>query len=73
MPSEVDDNDLNAMPIYESRPPAWLPKTHGSADLGMCNSRPSYEEMLNRDVVKDTLAFILHVPGKMKMSCRQQA
>jgi hypothetical protein len=71
---EVDDNDPNEMPIYESRPPAWLPKTHGTADLGTCNSRSSSsKEMLNRNIDKDILAFILRVPGKTKMSCRQEA
>lgn len=25
---------VNGMPVYESHPPAWLPKAHESADLG---------------------------------------
>ena len=25
---------VKGMPVYESRPPAWLPKTHEFADLG---------------------------------------
>jgi hypothetical protein len=30
-------DDKQSLPVYESYPPAWLSKAHGSADLGMAN------------------------------------
>lgn len=31
---EEGEHERNNLPVYESIPPAWLPKTHTSADLG---------------------------------------
>lgn len=46
MPSGLGENDRNSMPVYESHPPAWLPKTHASADLGMYTYTIHYEKLI---------------------------
>ena len=33
MREKIDEKQLT-LPVYESRPPKWLPKIHGDADLG---------------------------------------
>ncbi|EKM53974.1 uncharacterized protein PHACADRAFT_196411 [Phanerochaete carnosa HHB-10118-sp] len=49
--------DKDIPPIYESQPPKWLPKAHGSADLGYVSffpPRPDQEEdILTVSNVKD--------------------
>jgi len=33
-----EPNNDQTLALYESHPPKWLPKTHGSADLGWTNN-----------------------------------
>ena len=37
MREKRDEKQLLTLPVYESRPPTWLPKIHGDADLGEQN------------------------------------
>ncbi|KAJ6602183.1 hypothetical protein B0H10DRAFT_2167359 [Mycena sp. CBHHK59/15] len=34
------ENNIRALPLYESHPPDWLPKAHASADLGYTGFHP---------------------------------
>lgn len=34
MREKKDGQQASDLPVYESHPPEWLPKIHGSADLG---------------------------------------
>ncbi len=34
MREKKDGQQASDLPVYESHPPVWLPKIHGSADLG---------------------------------------
>ncbi|KAH8108105.1 hypothetical protein BXZ70DRAFT_1015382 [Cristinia sonorae] len=56
------------LPIYETRPPPWLPKTHHSADLGFIGFYPPHpdqeEDILSETNVKNGLIVGLAVPAE---------
>ncbi|KAF5386158.1 hypothetical protein D9615_002361 [Tricholomella constricta] len=63
MPELTEDTNGNgnAIPIFESHPPAWLPKVHTSADLGYLGFHPPRvgqdEDLLSEANVKN--GFVL--------------
>ncbi|KAG5646821.1 hypothetical protein DXG03_002198 [Asterophora parasitica] len=61
MPEAKDDANGNVMPIYELHPPTWLPKVHGSAELGYLGFYPPHvqqeEDRLTQENVKN--GFVL--------------
>ncbi|KAF8160920.1 hypothetical protein B0H34DRAFT_795767 [Crassisporium funariophilum] len=64
MREKKDEKQSVVLPIYESHPPSWLPKIHGSADLGYAGFHPPRpgqdEDVLSGKNVKD--GFILGQP-----------
>ncbi|OBZ68162.1 Mediator of RNA polymerase II transcription subunit 12 [Grifola frondosa] len=62
------EKELPSLPIYESRPPDWLPQTHISADLGYVGFFPprpdQHEELLTEANVKNGLILGLSVPAE---------
>lgn len=59
--------DTQGLPIYESHPPEWLPKAHGSADLGM-NEQLQLLSYGFQQTLQVTQGFTLHGLDKTKMS-----
>lgn len=47
--------------IHECRPPAWLPKTHASADLGQCDSSLSPKNTTDTFVVNKVILDFTHL------------
>ncbi|KAF8875798.1 hypothetical protein CPB84DRAFT_1853156 [Gymnopilus junonius] len=64
MREKKEDKQLPALPVYQSRPPEWLPKLHGSADLGYIGFHPPRpgqdEDGLSESNIKN--GFILPHP-----------
>lgn len=55
------------LPIYDSRPPPWVPPSHKSADVGKSCKHKNVLELITGTQV--TLVFILRILGRMKMCC----
>ena len=48
MRDKKEGKSAPVLPVYESRPPVWLPKLHGTADLGEhCVKFIVFEAILN--------------------------
>ncbi|KAL4248177.1 Mediator of RNA polymerase II transcription subunit 12 [Abortiporus biennis] len=60
--------DKDPLPIYQSRPPEWLPKSHNSAELGYFGFYPprpdQEEEILTETNVKNGLMLGVAVPAE---------
>ncbi|KIM45096.1 hypothetical protein M413DRAFT_441761 [Hebeloma cylindrosporum] len=64
MRENSDEKHSENLPVYESHPPAWLPKVHATADLGYVGFHPPRpgqdEDSLSENNVKN--GFILGQP-----------
>ncbi|KAJ3480114.1 hypothetical protein NLI96_g8581 [Meripilus lineatus] len=63
------DQEEPLLPIYESQPPDWLPKSHVSSDIGYAGFYPprpdQEEEILTETNVKNGLILGLSVPAEL--------